>query len=388
MGLFTRRDALALGLAAAASPAFADPAPASFPQPSLDALARAKGLRFGSAIGTGLKGGRTASFGDPQYRAVMTAECGLLVCENEMKWYALRPDATSFQFGPADRLVAFAEANHMAVRGHNLLWQRPDYFPKWFASFDLGARPASTLERLLVSHIHAVCGYYGDRVISWDVVNETIDHDTGKMRDTVFTQYLGPEVIDIAFAAAREAAPHAQLVYNDYMGWEAGNERHRDGVLQLLSDLKTRKAPVDALGVQSHIGADNPDKFDGFGKSQPTQWRAFLDGVTGLGFDLAITEFDVNDLGLPTDVAARDKGVADYARAYLDLMLSYPQLKDVLVWGVVDKYSWLQDLKPRPDGTPKRPTPYDGDYQPKAFRTAIAEAFANAPARTPRSAAG
>ena len=45
-----------------------------------------------------------------------------------------------------------------------------------------------------------------------------------------------------------------------------------------------------------------------------------------MGYKLLITEFDVNDHAAPTDVAVRDRMVADYAKAYLDLMLSYPQL--------------------------------------------------------------
>ena len=46
--------------------------------------------------------------------------------------------------------------------------------------------------------------------------------------------------------------------------------------------------------------------------------------------ELLITEFDVNDRMAPTNIATRDRMVADYGRAYLDLMLSYPQLRDVL----------------------------------------------------------
>ena len=60
--------------------------------PSLAALARAKGLRFGSAVGMG-------TFNDPRYRQVLIDECGVLVPENELKWYVLRPDAKTFAFG-------------------------------------------------------------------------------------------------------------------------------------------------------------------------------------------------------------------------------------------------------------------------------------------------
>ena len=48
--------------------------------------------------------------------------------------------------------------------------------------------------------------------------------------------------------------------------------------------------------------------------------------------------------------------VADYAKAYLDVMLSYPQLRDILAWGMVDRYSWLDGFDPRADKTLKRGT--------------------------------
>ncbi len=41
-----------------------------------------------------------------------------------------------------------------------------------------------------------------------------------------------------------------------------------------------------------------------------------------MGYALVITEFDVKDNALPADTAIRDAGVAAYAGAYLDLMLS------------------------------------------------------------------
>jgi endo-1,4-beta-xylanase len=152
-------------------------------------------------------------------------------------------------------------------------------------------------------------------------------------------------------------------------------------VLKLLEGFRKRGTPVDALGVQSHIGAENADSFTGFGRPQEKEWRAFLDEVTGLGYDLAITEFDVHDKGLPLNFAVRDAAVASYGRAYLDLMLDYRQTKEVLAWGLVDKYSWLQNQWLRQDGQPKRPTPYDDAYRPKALREAVAAAFRAAPKR-------
>ena len=100
-----------------------------------------------------------------------------------------------------------------------------------------------------------------------------------------------------------------------------------------------------------------------------------------MGYQLLITEFDVNDRMAPTAIAARDRMVADYAKAYLETMLSYPQLGDILCWGMVDRYSWLNGFDPRRDHTLKRGTPYDANFRPKPLRQAIAAAFADARTR-------
>ena len=99
------------------------------------------------------------------------------------------------------------------------------------------------------------------------------------------------------------------------------------------------------------------------------------------GYRLLITELDVNDKDLPTDIGARDAQAAAVAREYLDLMLSYRGLDQVLCWGLADKYSWLQNRSPRADKTPQRPTPYDATYGRKPLWHAIAAAFEAAPGR-------
>jgi endo-1,4-beta-xylanase len=371
----SRRDLLALGAASAfAPPALADETP-------LRDLAKAKGLYFGSAVGAGPKGSLTGSFEDPRYREILARECGVLVPENELKWYVVREGGPEFHFERADRIAAFAKEHGQALRGHTLLWHHPQWFPKWLQTYDFGPKPADAAARMLTEHIRTVCAHY-PQMISWDVVNETVDPKDGSIRRTVFSDAMGQEpVLDLAFHVAREAAPKARLVYNDYMGWETGNEAHRAGVLKLLEGFRKRGTPVDALGVQSHIGAENADTFTGFGNPQEKAWRAFIDEVTGMGYDLLITEFDVHDKGLPEDFAARDAAVAAYGKAYLDLMLSYRQTKEVLAWGMVDKYSWLQNQWKRQDQRAKRPTLYDDDYRAKPLREAVAAALRAAPAR-------
>ena len=102
-----------------------------------------------------------------------------------------------------------------------------------------------------------------------------------------------------------------------------------------------------------------------------------------MGYDLLITEFDVNDRKLPAAIAERDAGVAAIARDYLDLTLSYPRCRDFLLWGMADHVNWLQVWKDtkRPDGLSQRPTPYDDRLRAKPLRETIAKALRDMPPR-------
>jgi endo-1,4-beta-xylanase len=342
---------------------------------SIKAAAAEKGILFGSSVGAGRAGTLTGSFADPRYLAILKEDCSVLVPENELKSYVIAAERGRYNFGPGDSIAGFARANGIKLRGHTLLWNRAEFMPKWLRE-SFGTLSAPDGERYLRGYIQSVCTHYGDQILSWDVVNETVDPKTGQVRETPFTRVLGFDALRIAYEAAREHAPRAQLVYNDYMSWEAGNETHRAGVLRLLERFRKSAVPVDALGIQSHLGNDG-----NIHSPQAKEWRAFIDEAVSMGYRLLITELDINDKDLPKNGDARDAQAAAVAREYLDLMLSYRGLDQVLCWGLVDKYSWLQNYSPRADKTPQRPNPYDAAYNRKPLWHAIAAAFASAPAR-------
>jgi endo-1,4-beta-xylanase len=370
----TRRQALASGMALLASGAMARGQSGA---PSLKSLALRSGRRFGSAVAWSPPGADRASFANPLYAQILERECALLVPENELKWQWSRPAPDRFNFRQFDAIADYATSHGFKLRGHTLFWTPEKWYPKWLAQHEF--KSGSEAERLLVDHVHTVCHRYGKRIYSYDVVNEAVQPETGEIRGTNVTRALGGQgFLDLMFHTARAEAPHAQLVYNDYMSWERGteDETHIKGVLKLLEGFRKRGTPVDALGVQSHIRLLKKMSVTEIVRESEGPWRRFLDEVVGMGYQLLITEFDVNDRTAPTNIPARDQMVADYARAYLDVMLSYPQLGDILCWGMVDRYSWLEGFDPRADKTHKRGTPYDADFRPKVLRQAIAGAFA------------
>ncbi len=346
---------------------------------SLNSIANRSGRRFGSAVMWTPPGVDAGSITNPRYAVLIERECSLLVPENQLKWQWVRRSPDRFDFQAFDRIADYAATHGFKLRGHTLFWTPTKWYPKWLAETQFHS--AAEAEKLLTDHVRTVCNRYGTRIYSYDVVNEAVQPETGEIRDTNVTRALGGEhFLDIMYHTARGAAPHAQLVYNDYMSWERNpvDESHMRGVLKLLEGFRKRGTPVDALGVQSHIRLMRKAPVSELVREAEGPWRRFLDEVVGMGYKLFITEFDVNDRAAPGDIQVRDRMVADYARAYLEIMLSYPQLGDVLAWGLTDRYSWLNGFDPRADKSRQRGTPYDFDFRPKLLRSAIADAFRSA----------
>ncbi len=91
-----------------------------------------------------------------------------------------------------------------------------------------------------------------------------------------------------------------------------------------------------------------------------------------------ITELDVQDAALPADIAARDQAVADIYSRFLAPSVRQPAVKGIVTWGLADCFSWIAGYRPRKDGLPVRPLPFDANCQPKAAYYAIAETLESA----------
>jgi len=333
---------------------------------SLGAAAAAHGLLYGCAVNMNALGA------DAAYAALVREQCRIVVAENAMKWGALRPSAEGFNFDQADALVAFAEANRMKIRGHNLAWHQNN--PKWLEA----TATKENARELLVTHIETVAGRYAGRMHSWDVVNEAIRVEDGRadgLRNSVWLRLIGEDYIELAFKTAREADPQALLTYNDY-GIEAETregEQKREAVIEMLRRMVARRVPVDAVGVQSHIAA--AVAAGGTGAQVGAGLMRFIGAVRELGLQVFVTEMDVNDRALAAEIVGRDAAVAAAYRQYLELVLGDPAVKAVLTGGITDRYTWLGHEEGRADGKLERPLPFDTAGKAKAAFFAMREAF-------------
>lgn len=339
-------------------------------RPAPDGLrghAAARGLIYGAAVSAADIGGAGGLPG------ALATECGMLVPGNELKWSRLRPAPDTFDFGPADAIHAFADANGMLFRGHTLLWWKQ--LPAWFA----GTATAGNAAGLLETHINTVVAHFKGRAQSWDVVNEGLDPKSDRsdgLAPSAWLDLLGPGYIATAFRLAHAADPSALLVYNENnMDDDSGySDRKRAQVLSLLTSLRDEGVPVGALGIQAHLSATettiNPEKL-----------RGFIGAVADLGLKVIISELDVRDDRVPGAPADRDVAVARIYAAYLDAVLAEPNVIAVVTWGLSDKWSWLNRYWHRKDGLPLRPLPLDADLTRKPAWRAMMGAFDAAPNR-------
>lgn len=348
-------------------PAWAETNPAGL---SLGARAAAKGLLFGASFATQEL---DKPYG-PLYAETYKREARMLTSEAELKLYTLRPDALTLDFGPADRLVAFARENGHILHGHTLIWN--DALPEWIKRLGPGE-----VEFLLETHIRTVLERYGAVVPTWDIVNEPIapwDKLPGNLRNGAFYAALGADYIANSYRLARKVAPEARLYLNEAQTESADDngEVFRKSLLELLKRLKGEGVPIDGVGFESHLDSKRPYDFPRF--------AAFVEEIAAMGFEIAISELDINDHAWPADPNTRDRLVAGMYRNFLSAVLPVKAVKRLTLWQIADHTSWMyyDDVANNPKAVRRpRPLPFDSAFKKKPAWDAIAEALDAMPAR-------
>lgn len=325
-------------------------------------IAAQKGILFGSATnGNHLKE-------DHEYADLIADQCAIITPANEMKMRYLQPEPNQFKFDEADWMVHWAQSKDIKVHGHALVYGEPAALPPWAN----GGINSGNARDIMVKHITTVVQHYAGKVMSWDVANEALQGQD--LKDTIWLRNVGPDYLEIAYKTAGEADPNAILCYNETNIEWSFQQGKRNGTLKLIKDLQSKKAPIHALGIQSHLRYE-------MGGFDPGKMKTFLNQVSDLGLKIRISELDSRERDSDTDVASRDRGVAQYYADYLGTVLENKSVFVVETWNLTDRYTWLTKEAPRRDGQPVRPLPFDDKLQPKPAFDAMVQAFEHAPSR-------
>jgi endo-1,4-beta-xylanase len=313
----------------------------------------------------------------PERQALANYHFNQLTAENIMKMDALSTEPDTWNFADADALINHARSQGQTVHGHTLLWHRA--LPGWTASAE---GDAQRWQQRMTDHITAVAGHFhataADTLVSWDVVNEAFEDEGAALRgspaaasnsrDNLWYEKVGPTYIEQAFQAAHQAAPNAELYYNDFnLEW---NATKLNAVIAMVQDFLARGIPIHGVGFQGHIWASNAI----------SQWQAHMARVAAIDprIKIKITELDVRFNHVTPPLRAADNTlyqrhreiIYQVVQAYLTAVPP-AQRGGISLWGLIDGDSWILPLY----GLPDWPLLFFNDYTPKPAFQGFVEAL-------------
>jgi endo-1,4-beta-xylanase len=141
--------------------------------------------------------------------------------------------------------------------------------------------------------------------------------------------------------------------------------------------LLAQGVPLDAVGVQCHMQPGNT--------MRPDAYARYLERFSRAGLEIHVTEFDVDDTGLPDDIRRRDAEVAAVYREFLSAILANPSVTELITWQIGDShsgahYAALAKGAGTMTRTP-RPLLYDDTYRRKPSWFAVHDVLAQIPHR-------
>jgi len=302
--------------------------------PLKDAYIEYRLKRHGFLFGTAIAYAPFADSGDDgrNYRQFILDHFSALVCENEMKWYATEVEHGREDYAPADAMLAFAERNGLAMRGHCLFWEKEEFAQPWLSALDQSGMHAAMERRLT-----ATVGRYAGRLVSWDVNNEILD-------GSYYRRRIGADATAWMFREAGRLDPKALLFVNEY-GILADPEK-TGRYLALIRDLRERGAQVGGIGVQSH----DLDRLavDGHMVLAPGERPEWLltSPITAEAF-LATLDRLHGETGLPihlTEASAKFPDAnrrADLLEMLFRLGFSHQAVEAIMLWGFGATTHWM-----------------------------------------------
>ncbi|WP_166240995.1 endo-1,4-beta-xylanase [Paenibacillus turpanensis] len=269
--------------------------------------------------------------------------------ENAMKPDAMQPTKGNFTFDAADTIVDKVLAAGLQMHGHVLVWHQQT--PAWMNTItdaENNTIPMSREEALanMRTHIRTVMEHYGEKMISWDVVNEAmIDNPPNPadwqaaLRKSAWYQAIGPDYVEQAFLAAREVLDEngwdIKLYYNDY---NDDNQNKAHAIYSMVKEINEKYAQahggkllIDGIGMQAHYNAS----------TNPNNVKMSLEKFISLGVEVSVTELDIQagSNGELTEQQAKAQGYL-YAQLFKLYKTHAEHIARITLWGLNDATSW------------------------------------------------
>lgn len=234
--------------------------------------------------------------------------------ENAGKWGKVEAERDVMDWTLLDFAYNYAKENEFPFKQHTFIWDLQQ--PSWMTGL------SSEEQRVEVEEwIAAFCARYPD-VPMIEPVNEATRNPAPYREALGGTGTTGYDWVIWGFKKARQYAPSAKLILNDYDVLKSNTVRAN--VIQIANILKDSSL-IDAIGCQGHF-------LEGLSAAQI---QSALDELAATGLDIYITELDIH---MADDQAQKNK----YQEIF-PIMWQHPAVKGVTLWGYKQGSMWRTD---------------------------------------------
>ncbi len=368
--MLDRRAFLASSMAAAAQAVMPSPIAAE-EVGALRKAALARGIEIGAMVHRG-------QMVRPEFAAMMRQNFTLAgVLYDEMHWDVNVGQRRDPSFSRLTEWLDICAGHGLNVRARQI-YSHENRPPRIHLRSDGTPKNKSELEKTLLRRVEQVCKPLKGRKAIIQVIDEILaDHEGGRRRDP-FADAIGEEYVDLLFHAAREAAPDALLIYQEF-----GPEIEPDGYfrrktrdyLALLERLRKRNVPITGAALGGWFFPPN---------GQPRLKHSLFRRIQDLDYDIHLTEMTVvYDLcgnprkWKPKNLREHDRTVDRAYAGATEFLCQFRRLKEITFWAAVDDDNMVESgtlcLRPYKDA---RPGIFNGDLTTKPVYHSVARAIA------------
>ncbi len=226
---------------------------------------------------------------------------------------------------PADEVVEFCKNHNLRMKGHPLFWTEfvPDWLPNDYRK----------LKKYIVKRFEEIASRYSKSIECFDVVNEPSRLFDVYMRDRK-TRLNGAMLVEDdycvwLFRLARNLFPANKLILNDTV-WASFNEFRGkySGFYLNLKDLINRGVEIDEIGLQCHMGTQDPENA-----YNAERLYCVLDTYATLGKTINISE-----ISIPSEFEdGKDEELQALAAEQLyKVCFSHPAVTGLTWWNLPD----------------------------------------------------
>jgi endo-1,4-beta-xylanase len=227
-------------------------------------------------------------------------------------------------YAVVDSMLAWADRNHIPLRGHNLYWGIDKFVQPWLKEMS-----DDELRATLKQRAETVTSRYKGRFAEYDLNNEMV-------HGNFYEERLGPEITKDMAIWAHNGDPEAKLFLNDY-DILTGNKLP-EYLAQIRSLLK-QGVPIAGIGVQGHLHAETFDR---------KELKRALDSLAVFKLPIRITEFNIPGqrsryykekilVMTPEAEVQKAKELADYYW----ICFAHPAVTGILMWGFWEGANWI-----------------------------------------------